>query len=419
MRVWLVTIGEPVPVDNSKKDRLHRTGYLAHYLAARDHKVVWWTSTFDHFRKQHLFDVDTNIQPSSNLTIRLLHGCGYSSNISISRIKDQRQIAKKFSLLSEESAELPDIILAALPTIELCDACVDFGKRRGIPVVLDMRDMWPDIFVSHAPRPAQPAARFLLNPMFKQAAKGCSQAAAITGITDAFVEWGLKRGNRTRGPLDRAFYMGYNTQAPTPDEIREAEDFWDAQGIRAGEVFTACFIGTIGHQFDLETVISGAKELSARGKQTRFVLCGSGDQIDYYKQLAADEPSIVFPGWINSAQIFVLMRRASIGIDPMVDRYDFLATINNKAAEYMSASLPIVSSPRKGMLFELLKSKNIGASYDNGNGEGLADVLSELIDNPELLATMSANSRDLFESTFRAEKVYGDMMDYLQEVAGV
>ena len=38
MRVWLVTIGEPLPIDGTN-ERLCRTGILANMLVKRGHKV--------------------------------------------------------------------------------------------------------------------------------------------------------------------------------------------------------------------------------------------------------------------------------------------------------------------------------------------------------------------------------------------
>jgi len=64
MKIWLVTIGEPLPLGISKDDRLHRTGQFARYCASKGHEVVWWTSTFDHFRKQHHFEGDKTMAHS-------------------------------------------------------------------------------------------------------------------------------------------------------------------------------------------------------------------------------------------------------------------------------------------------------------------------------------------------------------------
>ena len=72
MKIWLLTIGEPVPLGAGVRDRLHRTGAFARYLVSRGHEVTWWTSAFDHFRKQHLAAEDTFLTEPDGLGIRLL-----------------------------------------------------------------------------------------------------------------------------------------------------------------------------------------------------------------------------------------------------------------------------------------------------------------------------------------------------------
>ncbi|MGA2258803.1 MAG: hypothetical protein ABSG53_29400, partial [Thermoguttaceae bacterium] len=202
MNIWLATIGEPVPVQDGADDRLHRTGFFAHFLAGHGHDVTWWTSDFDHFRKKHWFGKDATLKVSDRLTIRLLHGCGYGSNVSFGRIRDQRQIAKKFAALGRQAPRPPQIIVAALPTIELCDESVRYGRERNVPVILDMRDMWPDLFADVVPRPLRVLAMLPLLPMFLQSRRACAGATAIIGVTDPFVDWGLRRGRRKRTPKD-------------------------------------------------------------------------------------------------------------------------------------------------------------------------------------------------------------------------
>ena len=102
------------------------------------------------------------------------------------------------------------------------------------------------------------------------------------------------------------------------------------------------------------------------------MLCGAGDRFEHYRALAAGLPNVLLPGWVDAAAIHVLMRRSACGLDPLSDRYDFLATINNKAIEYFSAGLPVISSPRRGTLAELLAAEECGLSYDLGDAAGLA-----------------------------------------------
>lgn len=413
MNVWLITIGEPLPVSLKTKDRLHRTGVLAQTLINNGCDVTWWTSTFDHFRKFHHYSYDETVILDNSLKIIMLYGGGYKSNVSLSRIRDQKRIAEKFSALAPTHSK-PDIILCSYPPIELSLAAVKFGNEYKVPVVLDMRDMWPDIFVDHVPRLLRPAAKLAATQMYRDASKACAEATAITGITEAFVDWGLAKGRRRRSPLDKAFPMGYISRPPTATEITEAESFWDSVGIKQNTTdFVICFFGTIGRQFDLDAVISAARKISNSGRQIRLILCGTGDRLAYFQKSALDLSNILFPGWVDAAKIFVLMRRSAVGIDPLPERYDFLATINNKAIEYMSAGLPVVSSPDRGVLCELLKLHECGMSYPASDVDALADMLARLYDDREKLRKMSQNAMQLFKECFIAEKVYTEMIEHM------
>lgn len=417
MRVWLVTIGEPLPIGERVGDRLQRTGYFAYLLSRQGHNVVWWTSTFDHFRKEHLFESDTEVHVSPRLTLRLLHGCGYRSNFSFVRFRDHREVAEKFKRAVEQAVE-PDIVLSAFPTVELSLACTNYGRERGIPVILDMRDMWPDIIVDSMPAPLRGSARVVLSSMFRQARVACSRATAITGITEAFVDWGVACAGRPRSPLDRSFPLGYTSLPPSPEKIREAEVFWDQHGVCRYKTLTVCYFGAVGRHADLETVVLAARKLRERGKDIRFVLCGTGDRIDHFRNFAADDPNVLFPGWVNAAQIYVLMRRSIAGIDPLPDRYDFLSTINNKAIEYLSAGLPVIVCPKRGVLFELLSQEGCGLGYSYRNPDELADVLDRLAADPQERSWMSENATRVFCEKFTAERVYDEMAEYLESIAG-
>ena len=422
MNVWLATIGEPVPVDAGHADRLHRTGYFARFLANRGHGVLWWTSAFDHVRKRHLAPRDETVEMNSKLRIRMLRGRGYRRNVSLARLRDHAQIARKFTWEADQalaSGERPDIVIAALPSIGLAAACADFGVRHGVPVILDMRDMWPDIFVDTAPAPARGVARALLQPMFRQARRACSQATAITGITEAFVDWGLARGCRRRATLDRAFPLGYSAEAPEPERLRAANERWDRAGIGEYGPFTVCYFGGLSRQLDLNHVLDAARLLEGRGSTVRFVLCGAGERLEEYRRAAAQMTNVFLPGWVDSAGIYSLMRRSHAGLDPLPERYDFLATINNKAIEYLSAGLPVISSPRRGVLYELLEQPDAAGnlSYGAGDARGLADLAASLSLHERLTTEMRRASDALFREQFLAETVCASMESHFERIA--
>lgn len=414
MRVWLITIGEPLPIDEAS-DRLLRTGILANLLVVKGHEVVWWSSTFDHTRKKQRFDIDTSIDINNCFRINLLHSLEYKKNVSLCRIINHYGIARKFAILAKLEQK-PDIILCSLPTLELSLVATDYGKKKGIPVVLDVRDLWPDIFLELAPKWGRWFVRALLSPMFKTVSAACAGATAIIGITPAFVDWGVNYANRAHSNLDREFPMGYCEAPPGQKAIIEAEKFWEKHGVKKdNSEFIACFFGTMGRQFELGTIIEAARKLKKQNRSFRFILCGSGDNFAYYKNLAIDCDNIIFPGWVGAADIWTLMRIASVGLAPYLSIPNFTMNLPNKPLEYLSAGLPIVSS-LNGVLRDLLFTYDCGVTYANGNSDDLVSILVNLYDYPERLRKMSENAHALYKEKFIAEKVYNNMISHLELV---
>lgn len=415
MKVWLVTIGEPLPTDGSGDARLHRTGIFAGILAQRGHDVVWWTSAFDHFTKTHRTREDEVIDWRDGYRIRILQARGYGSNVSLGRVLDHRGLARRFARQAPEQPP-PDVIVAAMPTPGLALASADYGRDKGVPVVLDVRDLWPDVFLDLVPAWLRPLASLPLVPMRRTVAAACAKATAISGATPRYVEWGLEQGRRTPSGLDRSFPMGYPETRPDSDELDRARAFWAEHGLtEEDDCLNLTFFGTFGRQFDIETVIEAARLLDREGRAVRFVLCGAGENLAKYKSRAAGLGNVVFPGWINAAQIWTMLRMSSVGLAPYKPTKNFLANIANKPLEYLSAGLPILAGLR-GMLGELVEKEDCGVVYDSGRPEQLARILRSLHEDRARLEAMSRNARVLFEQRFSAEKVYGEMAGYLGEV---
>ena len=416
MRIWLTNASEPLSYTGSTQ-RPMRTGLIAHTLQERGHDVIWWTSGFDHVRKEHRWDRDAILQAEKRLKIIAIYSPGYRRHVSLARLRDHYVVGRKFAAMAEKQPK-PDLILSSLPILELCSASVRYGNRNNIPVVVDIRDWWPDIFCYVFPRWMHGIARIALHPFFSTAQAACSGATAITGITPAFVEWGIKKAQRTIRTSDKAFPLGYAQSSPSPESIRSAYKFWEERGIKQNKSrFIVCFVGSFGRALELKAVVETARRFKMLNNPALFVLCGNGESFEYYKTLSKSLDNVVFPGWVGGAEIYVLLRIAQVGLSPLPDRPDFTNSINNKTIEYLSAGLPIVSSPKKGAVFDLLLRHKCGRSYACEKAEELSSVLLELQQQPDEVGKMSANSKDLFNLMFVGERVYSQMAVYLEWIA--
>ena len=410
-----MTVGEPLPTDD-RSVRLHRTGTLAGRLVDQGHTVVWWTSTFDHFRRRQRFDCDTRLKLDDRFSIHLLHAGGYRANVSLARLYDHAVVGVKFCIQAQREPP-PDVVLASLPTLELSYGACRFGRHAKVPVALDIRDLWPDVFLDAFPSRLKRVGRLLLAPYVSLAQRACRAATAILGSTEEYVNWGVTLAGRQKSPLDRDFPFGYCATPPTPTEINAAEEFWRTWGISEDRnQFIVCFFGTLGRQFDLDTVIEAAKTLAVRSPRIKLVICGTGGRQEYYRVQAGSCSNVIFPGWVNRPEIWALMRMSALGVAPYKATENFLRNVPNKPIEYLSAGLPVLYC-LGGALDGLLSGGGCGVRYAYGDAGDLADQVSMIEQNPGLLCQLANKATALYRARFQAETVYSGMVEHLELIA--
>ncbi|MGC8834262.1 MAG: glycosyltransferase family 4 protein [Armatimonadota bacterium] len=415
MLIWLVGVGEPLPIDPDGK-RLYRCGMLAEALVTRGHSVVWWTSTFSHPRKKQRYLRDaTAVIWDDKCALRMIYAPAYRKNVSVARLLHHIVLAQRFGRVCRKEPQ-PDVVLCSLPLIELSFASAEYGAEFGVPVVVDVRDLWPDQWLLAV----HPGLRRFAEPLLfwyrAAVGKSCRLAQALVAVSETYLQWGLRHAGRSRSVLDRVFPLGYDESSVL--EFSGDDSFGDEIRRRfsiPNNSLVLCFSGTMGLSYDLETVIDAARLLQNKGEdRVRIVIAGDGDAAARLRKRAEGLGSVVLTGWLGLRELWGLLRTSSIGLAPYVN--DTLQTLPNKIFEYMAAGLPILSS-LKGECEQMLRDEGIGLSYQAGDAESLADAIQRLLKDPAVVAGMAERARKLFQSRFSAQVVYPVYAQYLEEIA--
>ena len=399
LEVWLIKEGESAfPIGTDQK-KLMRTGALAEYLSEQGHKVTWWTSDFVHAKKEYLFKEHKDVQINENERIVFLHSpvC-YKRNVSVRRILYHIIIAKQFKrrICKEKK---PDIIVCSYPTVQFAKAAVWYGKKYGVPVILDTRDEWPDIFERAVPKKLRPLMRLLLIPMKRETRRVYQKATSLSAVVPAGLEWALNYAGRKRTRYDRVIYLGAKEKQIDYENMQSHLSAWKQKGITEN-TWNICFFSTLSKtSLDLETVIKAVERLSKEIKELRLIIGGAGDAFEELCQSTADIPAVVLPGWLEEEQMISLMSISKCGMLCYRNTPDFRDAFGNKATQYMSMGLPILTST-EGFAKSYLEKYNAGLAYKEGNVEDCINKISEMYKNPELLATMSQNSKNRFYEDF-------------------
>jgi len=405
LKVWLVTIGEILPLE--KSCRRMRTAMLADRLAARGHDIVWWTSAFDHFRKDWLFGTDAEVPVNDRLKLRALKGTGYRKNVSLGRIIDHRVIAWKFRKRIREAAA-PDIIVVSMPPHDLAFEAVSFAREKRIPALVDVRDQWPDIFLDAVPGALRAAARLATHTDFRMIESVMRRANGLLAPTEAFLQWGLGYARRERDWKDRVLPIGYMRHKGQSYDGRLSGLFRPMK-----DKFIVSFVGAITERYHNPMImIEAARALSAQ-KDIHFVIAGDGELLGALKEASRDLDNVTLTGWLDQDEISFMLERSKVGICPSPKPVD-LPT--NKAFSYLSGGLPLVSS-FDGDLKRLIEKRGIGFNYEPGDVRAFAGYIKRLHDYPDLYKEMSLNASRTFDALFDAEKIYDEYARHIEKVA--
>ena len=413
MHVWLVEIGEPISlIKNTTRD--WRCSALSRALAAQGHTVTWWASTFEHITRQYLFDGPRVLDPLPGIQVRLLHGPAYYHSKSPMRFLHHFVIAQAFAHEAQRVPK-PDIIVCHLPTLELAEQAVLYGKNVGVPVVIEIHDLWPDHYVAMVPRRLRGMFKWMLTSEFRRVRRILKNATSIMAISDAYLSWGLKHAGRKKRMSDAVFPIGYSPLSPSQETLMEVGqvEFMVQHGIEL-DALIVTFAGTFTSSFDIPTVFEAAQGLSRdREHDVRFVIVGEGDKGQEWRACAQGLTNVVFTGWLDHPGVMAALRCSSVGLAP----YDSaLISLPNKPFEYMAAGLPLLSSLR-GELESLIRDEQIGLQYQAGNVESLGDRIRWFADNPAERMAMGQRARKLFEERFSVDVIYPKLVAYLEQVA--
>ena len=384
MNVWLIQPSEPLPSDPGSP-RPFKTGMLAEHLAQKGHLVTWWIATFDHYQKRQRRPQDY-LPASPGYSVRPIWTSSYVRNVSLIRMWTHVQFAWRF-FVAAMHAERPDVIVASMPTPEATLAAGLVGRLRGVPVVADVRDLWPDAFQESGSFGRRLLLHLLLIPMMAMVIASLRSVTAISANTDGYLAWAKRRGGDKPSTL---FPIGYRANR--------------ASIARDPQVLRVCFFGTFSAHFDFVTVIEAARLLHARGAPVEFVLCGVGDLLGEVRTMSQGLSNVSLPGWLGTADIQDLMARSHVGIAPYVNTSNFTLNMPNKPIEYMSSGLPIVSC-LGGILAQAISTHGVGFAYTPGDASELADLLETLMADRHRLEQAAAAARTLFAREYEHEVV--------------
>ena len=266
-----------------------------------------------------------------------------------------------------------DVVFVSTPPLPGALAAAAAARARRIPLVVDVRDIWPA---------AAEALGELSQPRlvraFERAERWMYRSAhTVTTTTSTFcrhIDYVAGRPisvHLPNGALDELLAL---PERPMPN----------------GGPFTVGYAGNLGLAQGLGIVLDAAERL--RDEEVRFVLVGDGPRGDDLREQAGErglENVEIRPG-VPVSEVGGVLQSSHALLVPLRDHEVLGGFIPSKLYDAMAVGRPAIVAAR-GEAAALVAEHDAGVAIPPEDGEALADAIRELKGNPERAATLGAS----------------------------
>jgi glycosyltransferase involved in cell wall biosynthesis len=409
---WIIQAQEnPADSRDILGRREWRSNTLAEHLADRGHDVTRWRSAFSHNKKSMLVSGNELVR-HDNYLHQFINCTQYQNHIGLMRVISHYLLGYNFSKVAAKLPK-PSLIHVGNVPSELAYQAVRYGKKIGCPVVVDIRDLWPDVFVDRLPRFLNTSASSILGLLKRISFRlkySLREATSITAITNPFLDWALEIANRKRNELDKVMYMCNSSRME-----KHVFDAHNILNVRETDTIVT-YVGNIGYQSDFITIIEAANILCRKGSNIKIIIAGNGPLLENLKKLSNHLQNVIFTGWLDNDSLSHLLRISSIGLIAFKPVSNYIKNIPNKFPEYLVNGLAVACGV-EGEMSRLTLKYSCGFVYPYGNEEVLAKSLIDISTNEDDLKKMQRNSNLLHSKFFDSVEIFPAFADHLEHVA--
>ena len=297
--------------------------------------------------------------------------------------------------LASECIRDVDVCIATTPQF-FSGVSGTFVKRlKGVPLVLEVRDLWPD---------AIEAVRIDTNQSFLNFLRRIEKymydtADKIVIVSPAYQDILVRKGV----PSDKIHVIPNGVSTELFD--RRSGDRHHFNGPMRDK-FLVAYIGTHGLAHGLETMIDAASAFK-HDPDVQFILVGEGASKDELIRYANGLPNVHFVNRQSRETIAEMLNEIDLSLVMLRKAELFKKVIPSKIFEIMGSAKPIVLGV-EGMAQRIVEEAHAGVAIEPQNTQALVQAISAFRENASMRADCGRNAyqyvRDHYNLDTLAEK---------------
>ena len=315
-------------------------------------------------------------------------------------------------MAARRAAQLPgDLIFATSTPLTIALPAVYAARKKSIPMVFEVRDLWPQGCIavgSLRGRPAIAAARWLEAFAYRNSDR-------IVALAE-----GMKQGVVATGyPEDRVTVIPnacdsrlFRVPARTGREFRRRYDW-------LGERPLVVYTGTLGKVNGVDYLARLAAAVRKHDTEVRFLVVGSGCEQRKVRR-AAEELGVLGRNFFLQApvpkhEIPAVLSAADLATSTVIDHPHLWENSANKVFDALAAGRPVAIN-HEGALADMIRTSGCGLVLHPNDLESSAKQLTEAIRDPQWRWQARMAAARLADQRFDRDKLAADLESVLLEV---
>ena len=281
---------------------------------------------------------------------------------------------------------------------------ISIGKRKKIPVILWVQDLWPESFEASGFK-----LPILIKKYIRKTIKNIYQDVTIIACQSrGFIE---KIHNDFSVPYHKLFYLPNTVDKLflNPNNLESSLNLGKKIPSNNQLSFDIFFTGNIGEAQSIDTVLEAAKILDKINSNIRFIIIGDGSKLKSLKKLALNYSlkNIFFLGAFPLQEIPYLLKSSSALLITLKNHPAFNLTIPNKLQSYYAFGKPIIGSI-SGEASKDIVTSGAGLVCEPECPEALAQTCLKIAKmEDKKIYEMSVNAKLYFEKKY-SNKIFID-----------
>ena len=380
-----------------------RYTFLCEMLCKAGYEVHFITSRFQHWDKEmRAADFD----PHTPYAVHFIDEPGYAKNISPQRILSHRVMAKNVAAFFAQDHAF-DLIYCQIPPNDVAAAVGEAAKRYGIPLIIDVNDLWPEAFRIKLDVPVVSNVAFA--PFYAQAKRAYALADAIVGTSDEYASRAFKDRPRTIPKL--VVYVGNDLA-----EFDRGVDEFSLEIDRPADEVWVAYAGTLSACYDIETLVRAVAQVAEKHPELRLKVMGDGVDRPAFEKLAQELGAPVdFFGYLPYRQMAAYLDCSDILVNSLTRKAP--QSVPTKIADYLAAGKPMVNTSPSPEFALKVSQDGFGVNVEPESPALLAQAIEELVDDEAERMRMGMIAREVAEEEFDRARSYKATVKLIEDLA--